>query len=811
MPHDFRVSIRTLLRSPGFALTAVAALALGIGANAAIFSLVNQVLLHPAGIWRPDRVVAVRVKYDKLNLKSIPISVPDFADVRNRRDTFEHAAVVNQGDFNYTGGDAPERLQGASVSLEWFDVFGARPQIGRVFTAQEDQPNANQVVVLSHAAWRRLFGADPGVLGKTIALNERPYRIVGVMGPDFRWPRATDLWAPLGLASDAYSESNRFNEGLTAFARMRPGVPFEKANTLIQMLGDRLKRTGTRGAAYATDSGWGMFGVPMTDFVAGDTRRPLLILMGAVGFVLLIACSNIAGLMLARTTGRAREIAVRTALGAGRWRLMRQTLSESLLLATAGAVAGLALAYAGVRVMLLLAPENATAGLTAGIDFPVLLFTAVATAASAVLFGLAPAWQIGNLDANEILKGTGRSGVSGRGRQRLRSGLVVCETALALMLLVGAGLFLRSLARVEEIRPGFDPRGVMTASLTLARTRYPDNPRRIAFYRALADRLSAIPGVSSVALGLPLPFSGGQASASFRIREKPTGPGDPGPHGDVRTISPDYFRALGIPLKAGRYFTDQDREGTERVAIIDENLARQYWPGENPIGSHVAGGAPGGFATIVGIVGHVRHSDLAADSGKGVYYYSMWQVAAPFTQMALKTPRDPATLAGPIREAVRAVDAAQPVAQPVAQLKTMEDLVSNSLAPRRFVVQLMGFFAVVSLLMAALGLYGVISYSVAQRTQEIGIRVALGASRRAVLALVVGEGVQLALLGAAIGLGLSVASGRWVRSQLFEVGAFDPVTFAAMALVMVGAAFAASYVPARRAMKVEPSEALRYE
>jgi predicted permease len=612
---------------------------------------------------------------------------------------------------------------------------------------------------------------------------------------------------PLGLPPDAYSQNNRFNESYTAFARMRPGVPFEKANAQIRLLGDRLKRSGTRGATYAADSAWGMFGVPMTDFVAGDTRKPLLILMGAVGFVLLIACSNIAGLMLARTSGRAREIAVRTALGAGRWRLMRQTLAESALLASAGAIAGLALAYAGARVLLLLAPESATAGLAAGIDLKVLLFTILATAVSAVLFGVAPAWQIGNLDANEILKGTGRSGMSGRGRQRLRAGLVVCETALALMLLVGAGLFLRSLARVEDVRPGFDPRGVMTAGLTLPRTRYPDNARRIAFYRALADRLSAIPGVTGAALGLPLPFSGSGASASFRIQEKPTGPGDPGPHGDIRRISPAYFQALSIPLKAGRYFTDQDREGTERVAIIDENLARQYWQGENPIGFHIRGGAPGGPATIVGVVGHVRHSDLAADSGKGVYYYPMWQTPAPFTQIAIRTSRDPATLAGPIREAVRATDAAQPV----AQLKTMEDLVNNSLAPRRFVVQLLSFFAVVSLLMAALGLYGVISYSVAQRTQEIGIRVALGASRRAVLALVVGEGVQLALLGTAIGLGASAASGRWVRSQLFDVSPFDPLTLAVTALVLVGAALLASYVPARRAMRVQPSEALRYE
>jgi len=808
MLSDFRVATRTLRKSPGFAATAIAALALGIGANAAIFSLVNQILLNPAGISRPNQVVAVRVKYDKLNLRSIPISARDFADVRDSRDLFEHASIIGEGDFNYTGGDAPERLQGASVSVEWFDVFGSRPLLGRVFTPDEDQPDANRVIVLSYPAWKRLFGSDPNILGKTVSLNENPYHIVGVMGPDFRFPRNVDLWAPLGLAPAAFSENNRFNESYNAFARVRPGVPFERADAFIQVLADRLKASGTRGATYARDSQWGMFAVPITDFLAGDTKRPLVILLCAVGFVLLIACSNIAGLMLARTSGRTREIAVRAALGAGRWALMRQTLAESLLLAFGGAVTGLALAYAGMRVLLLLAPEDAAIGIAASIDANVLLFTAAATIVSALLFGGVPAWQIAKLDTAEVLKGTGRSGMSGRGRQRLRSALVTCETALALMLLVGAGLFIRSLARIEDVRPGFDPHGVITAGLSLPRTRYPDMPKQIVFYRTLIDRLASTPGVASAAAAVGLPFTGTAGSASFSIQEKPTGPGDPGPHGDIRAISPAYFQALTIPLKAGRYFTDQDVEGTERVAIIDENLARQYWGGQSPIGQHIRGGVPGNvFARIVGVVGHVHQSDLAADSGKGVYYYCMWQVAAPYTQIAVKTERDPAAFAGAIREAVHAVDPAQPV----SQLKTLEDLVSSSLAPRRFVVRLLGFFAVVALLMAALGLYGVISYSVTQRTQEIGIRVALGAPSEAVLRLVVGQGVRLAGIGAAIGLVASVACSRWLKSQLFEVSAFDPLTFASMALVLVAAAFAASYIPARRAMRVYPSEALRYE
>jgi predicted permease len=645
-----------------------------------------------------------------------------------------------------------------------------------------------------------------------MTLNDRIYRVIGVMGPDFRWPRAAELWASLGLPRSAYAPDKRFNENFLGYARLHDGVPFARGNAWIQVLADQLKKSDGRGPAYARDSGWGMFALPLADFVAGDTRRPLLILMGAVAFVLLIACSNIAGLMLARTSGRAREIAVRVALGAGRWQLMRQTAAESLSLAFGGALAGLAVAYAGVRLLLVLSPEGTAAGLSAGLDVRVVGFTAMAAAVSAILFGLAPAWQVARFGPGAILKGAGRSGMVGRGRQRLRAALVVCQTALALLLLVGAGLFLRSLASLEAVAPGFQPRGVMTAALALPHSRYADDARRIQFYRSLTERLSATSGVTAAALGLPLPFSGGESSASFAIQEHPTGPGDPGPHGDIRLVSPNYFRVLSIPLKAGRYFTDQDQADTQFVAVIDENLARQYWPGENPIGQHIRGGVPGNtFATVVGVVGHIHHSDLASDSGKGVYYYSMWQRAAPFTFIAAKASGDPAgpqgAAAAAIRAAVRVVDPAQPV----HDLRTMSDLVENSLAPRRFVVRLLGFFACAALFLSALGLYGLIGYSVTQRTQEIGIRMALGAHRRQVLALVVGQGIRLAAVGAIAGIVASLALGRWLGSLLFSVSAFDPVTLAVTAAVLISAAALASYLPARRAALVDASEALRWE
>jgi predicted permease len=399
--------------------------------------------------------------------------------------------------------------------------------------------------------------------------------------------------------------------------------------------------------------------------------------------------------------------------------------------------------------------------------------------------------------------------MSGRGRQHLRSVLVVCETALALLLLVGAGLFLRSLERLEVVNPGFQPRGVMTAVLTLPRSRYPTDEKRIPFFRAVTERLATTPGVQVAAMAIPLPFSGMGGSASFSILEKPTGPNDPGPHGDIRVVSPDYFKALGIPLKEGRTFTDQDRADTLGVAMVDENLARQYWPGMSPVGQHIRGGASsnGQWATIIGVVGHVYQSSLASDTGKGVYYYSMWQRTAPFTMIAVKTASDPARLGSAIRAAVAAADPAEPV----HDVKTLQDLVENSLAPRRFVVRLLSFFAAAALLLAALGLYGVIGYSVAQRTQEIGIRVALGAGGSSVLKMVIGQGVRLALLGSATGFAASLALGSWLRTQLFAIGAFDPLTLAVTVSVLIGAAVLASYIPARRAMRIDPMEALRWE
>ena len=805
MPTDLRFACRTLAKSPGFTITAVAALALGIGANTAIFSVVNEVLLNPGGIREPGRVVSERVKYDKLALKSIGVSAPDFADLAKSTQIFESAALLDEADYNYTGSGMPQRLQGAAVSFRWFDVFGANPRLGRAFLAEEDRPAANQVVVLSYAAWKRLFGMDPSVLGRTIELNEKPYRIVGVMGPEFRWPAQVDVWAPLGLAPDQYIENNRFNESYQAVARLKPGVPFERASALMQILNDRVRNNGNRGGAYAKDSAWGMFIVPFTDFIAGNTKTPMLVLLASVGFVLLIACANIAGLMLARSSGRGREIAIRAALGAGRWDLVRQTIWESAVLATSGAIAGLGVAYAGMRALLILAPENAPVALNVRLDGTVLLFTAGSALVAGILFGLAPAWQIGRLDRYDALKEGGRTGSASRARQRLRAGLVIGEVALALVLLVGAGLFLRSLAALEDVNPGFEANGVITGTVSLPNARYGDAAKRIAFYRAAVERLSGLPGASRAAAGVPVPFSGMGGSASFAIEGRPQNPGDPGPHSDLGFVTPGYFEALKIPLRSGRFFDDHDTQGSQPVVLIDETLARQYWPNEDPVGKHMRRGGP--WSTIVGVVGHVKTADLSGDTVKGRYYFPLYQQAPPFTTFVVRTRSDAAALGTALRSAVQSVDGSQAV----SQVKTLSDMVAASLAPRRFIVTLLGFFAAMALLMAALGLYGVISYSVSQRTQEIGIRMALGAQRGAVLALVIGQGLRLAATGAIIGLAVSLAFSRLIGNLLYNVSAFDPLTFTAMASILIGAALAASYIPARRAMRVDPIEALRYE
>ena len=812
--QDMKYSLRMLGKAPGFTAIAVLTLALGIGANSAIFSVVNALFLHPAGVAHPESVVVQRARYAKMGLMNIVVSLPDFARMRDSTKIFASAAAENQMDFNYTGGEYPEDLQGAQVTWQWFNVFGAKPILGRTFTAAEDQPNANHVVMLSYGAWERWFGSDPNAVGKTVQLNNEPYRIIGVMGRDFHWPNPkTELWSPLGQPASAFAIDNTFNESYLAVARLQPGVSFNKASAYMSVLSHNYENNKDF-ERYATASQWSMFLMPFSDYVFGDLRTPILILGGAVAFVLLIACANIAGLLLAKATGRSKELAVRAALGASRNRIIAQALCENLILGVLGIGAGLLLAQFGLKALVFAAPKDLAAGMTFPLDGYVLGFTALVGIVAVMIFGAVPAWHMSRANPYDALRESGRSATGSRGRQNFRAWLVAGELALGLVLLAGTSVLLKSLARIGDVSPGFNPHGVMTAGLSLPKQQYDTNDKQYAFFRAVLDRLKHTPGITDVGAGYGIPFSGGNSSASFAIEGRVVPPGDPGPHGDIRIVTPGYFTSFGIPLLKGRIFTDEDRKGSQPVAVIDENLARQYWPNENPLGKRMRTGKD--WATIVGIVGHIRFSSLvgeessggsAQSSSKGAYYYPLYQTDAPFGFLLAKTNGSDASAQAAIREAVRGVDSNQPV----SDFSSMDARINESLGPQRFATNLLAVFAGLAILLAAVGLYGLISYSVAQRVNEFGIRMALGARRADVLQLVLKQGAKLAFIGAGAGIIAGIALMFAMRSVLYGVSAADPVSFAGAAVLLILVALLACYLPARRATKVDPMVALRYE
>lgn len=813
--QDVRYGLRALLKSPGFAAIAIVTLALGIGVNSAIFSVVNALFLHPQGVAQPERVVVQRARYLKLGLNNIVVSLPDYAQMRDSTKIFAAAAAGTESDFNFTGGEYPQDLQGAQVTWQWFNVFGAKPVVGRTFTAAEDQPNANHEVVLSYGTWQRWFGGDASAIGRTIQLNQQPYRIIGVMGRDFHWPDAqTDLWAPLGASADKFSVNNTFNENYLAVGRLQPGVSFAQASAYMKILTNRV--TSNPAAAFAKDAQWGMFLMPFTDYVFGNLQTPLLILAGAVAFILLIACANIAGLLLAKASGRSKELAVRAALGASRARLMTQALCENLTLGVLGIGGGLLVAQWGTKALLFAAPKQMSSGLSFPLDGYVVAFTVVAGLIAVLIFGTVPAWHMSHADPYNALRESGRSSTGSRGRRRFRAWLVAGELALGLILLAGTGVLLKSLSRLGDVNPGFQPHGVMTAGLSLPDRQYDTPDKQHAFFTSVLDRLSHSSGVTAAGAGFPLPFAGGDATASFQIESKPTGPGDPGPHGGIRFVTRGYFTALGIPLRKGRYFTDEDRKGSQLVAIVDENLVRQYFPNEDPIGQKIRNGSKDQWSTIVGVVGNIRFTTLAGEeqsssitmaSGKGTYYYPLYQHDAPFGFLIAKSNVTPAAVETAIRQSVRSIDANQPV----SDFKTMDGRIAESLGPQEFATNLLAVFAGLAILLAAIGLYGLISYSVAERTNEIGIRMALGARPVDVLKMVLAQGAKLALIGAAAGIVAGLLLMRAMQSLLYGVSAADPASFIGAAILLLLVALLACYIPARRATRVDPMIALRYE
>ena len=800
MASDFRLALRTLAKNPGFAIISIAALALGIGANTAIFSAVNGVLLNPAGVNNPDRIAALRVHYFKLGLKDIDVSATDYADIAKMTDVFDAAGFSGGLPLNFTGGAMPEQIKTSSVNPRWFDVFSVHPILGRTFTEEENQPANHCYVVLSYDLWRRLFGGDPNIAGKKAMFDERPYEILGVMPKGFRMPSQAELWTPIALEADRYIPQNRFNEQYFSVARLKDGVTFEQAAARVKQATAAIVQSESQGK---NDAEWGMFLKPLTDEMAGSLKLALTVLMSAAGLVLLIACANVAGLQLARASGKTREIAIRQALGASRWQLVRQLLAESLVLSIAGGLLGLALGYFGVQFLTTAVPSQYSIIETISLDWRVLLFTASVAIFSGVFFGVAPALK-GSTAKHEALKEGGRSGAAGGAKQRFRSALVMVELALALVLLAGTGLFLRSLERVRDVNPGIDPSGILTGLTILPEAKYKDDKTRAAFAANVLEKLRNTPQVEMAAAAIPIPFSGSNWHSSFRIEGRQQGPGEPSPHGGSRFVSPDYFRLMSIPLVKGRYFTGADRNGSMQVAIIDTKLARVYFKDEDPIGRRMDRG--NGWCTIVGVVAYNRHEELESES-KGAYFVPIAQVAPPVMTFLVKTRGNPIGLTKTLTAAVMDTDHAQPV----FSVKSMEQRIDESLGTRRTVVTLLVLFGGLALVLAGLGLYGVISYAVSQRTQEFGIRMALGAAQSQVLGQVLRQGGIAVLAGIAAGLVAALFCGRLIASQLYQVEPYDWITFLGATAILGAVAFAAAIIPARRATRVDPMIALRYE
>jgi hypothetical protein len=833
--YEFRYALRQLRHSPGFALVSVLTLALGIGANIAVFSVTNAVLLNPSGIPHADGLVALRVRYKAIpDLSNINMSPPDFADAAEGKDIFTSAAILQAGSFNYGRENAnPELLNGARVSSGYFDIFGVTPLKGRVFTPEEDQPGAEREAVLSYRTWQKHFGADPNIVGQTLMLNNQAFRVVGVMGPSFNWPNQAELWVPLALPPAQYRDKQfRYNEYLLSVARLRPGVSLQRANAYLDKKSqENIASEGDK--SFGRSSGWGMFAIPLTELLGGTLRKPLTMLLIAVGMVLLIACANIAGLQMARASARERDLAIRVALGAQRARLLRQALVESVVLTAAGGALGFVAALATAPLLVHYLPQTLGAQIQPSFRGPVLLFVTGIAVLCSLLCGLVPAWHRTQPGWFSALQEGGRTGTGGLVHQRARSSLVVAQIALSLLLLAGAGLMLSSLKALEQVETGFQPSGLLSARFTLPQAVYgpvpvsnPSSDKDVAarqtqaaqdasdakiaaFLRPLQEQLRSIPGVSSVALADAVPFDNNGGSASFFIEGRPTAPNDPGPHGNIHVVTPEYFSTLHVPLLMGRDFAPQDRQGTELVAIVDTTLAHQYWPGKNPVGEHLGFNdrVKGPWYTIVGLVAHARASSLESDTNEGFYYLAAAQGPQLSTAIVVRSPRSAESLTGDLGAAVRAVDSSIPI----YDVKTMEERVDESLIGRRFVVLLLTTFAALALLLAALGLYGVISYSVRLRTRELGVRMALGAQRGEVMQLVLLQGARLAAIGVVLGAVFAALLGRVFSSLLFKVGVLNVMPWIAATAILVATVLLASYLPARRAASIEPMKALRTE
>jgi putative ABC transport system permease protein len=810
--QDLRHGARMLLKSPGFTLIAVITLALGIGANTAIFSLVNSILLRQLAFRQPEQLVWVDSR--RLASGKYSFTLPDFIDYRDQNRSLSGIAAYAPWSANLTDQGEPEQLQGLRISANAFELLGVEAVAGRVLAPGDDAPGQQHVAVLSYGLWRRRFGADPQLVGKKLTLNGASYTVVGVLPPQFFFPtriRDAELAVPLAPDADPLRGVRTSTNFLRALGRLKPGVTREQAEMDLTAVAQRLRQQ----YPVANRQKLGVTLSPLHEEVVGDFRLALWVLLGAVGVVLLITCVNLANLTLARATGRGREMAIRAALGATRPRLVQQLATESLLLALFGAGLGLLLAFYGIDLLLALSPATLPRTGEVGIDFRVLGFTLALSLLAGALFGLAPAWQATRVGFNEELKGSGRGASGGKRQNRARSLLVVSEIALSVVLLAGAGLLIKSFLRLQAVNPGFEAENALAIRLSLPKAQYSNRAAVTAFYEKLRPRLESLPGVEAVGFVSALPLSGTLFSIPFTIEGRATSP-DEAQRADYRAVDAGYFRALKIPLIAGREFNERDAAETPPVALISQNLARQHWPQGSPLGARLRindnnqGPRP---VEVVGVVGDVKHLSLDGEPAPHIYLPVHqahedgvgWLTNTQY--WLLRTTVDPLTLSAAARREIQAVDRNAPA----SNIRTMEQYLAASVAPRRFNLRLLSIFAAAALILAATGLYGVISYGVAQRKRELGIRIALGARACDVLKLVTGEGMALAIIGVALGLMAALALTRVMEGLLFGVSATDPLTYMIIALLLMLVALLACYIPARRATKVDPLIALKSE
>jgi putative ABC transport system permease protein len=807
--QDLRYALRVLLKNPGFTLVAVLTLALGIGANTAIFSVVNTVLLKPLPYPQPDSLVKVWTHFTGIGLPNDQnwFSAPEFRDVQQQNRSFSGLTVISPGIYNLGVSGNPQSLNGATVSPSFFTILGVNPLLGRTFSPDEAEQGHDRVIVLGYGLWQRVFGTDPQIVGKDVAIDGRSCKVIGVMPKGFDYPTPSDLWTPQVFVPTDFAPTNRGNHGYEVLARIKPGFSLAQARSDMEAVSKSIIEQN-REYPYQR-FGFALILHPLLEETVGDVKTSLWVLMGAVGFVLLLVCANVAGLLLVRSTARQKEIAVRVALGAGIRRITRQLLTESLLLSLLGGVLGLLLTPLLLRVIVTLSATALPRVVSTGIDVGALLFTFAVAVGTGILFGLAPALAASRGVQYQILKEGGRTGTEGRTSQRLRRIFVAAEAALAVLLLAGSGLLLRSFVKLLEVDPGFRSEGVLTLQVALPTAKYPKPEQTRAFFRELVDRVQHLPGVQAAGAISSLPLSGPGGSGTTTVDSRAVSPQDASPEADWRVVTPGFFQAMGISLVSGRYIDARDNDTAAPVAMIDETMAHSYWPNEDPVGKRIKRGGMESTApwmTIVGVVHHVRYRTLEARSRVQLY----WPEAQNPTNsmgLAIRAAGDPMSLGPAIQKTVLDLDAEQPV----DHVLTMQAVMADSLARRRLTLTLLAAFAAGAILLAALGIYGVTAYMVTQRQQEIGLRMALGASRANVLGLVVGQGMWLMLAGLGAGLLLSLGLTWVLGSLLFSVRPYDPISLAAAAGALALIALLACSLPAWRATRVDPLVALRYE